>query len=108
MNPNEILFFSLSISIFTGLTFVFLGYQISFKEKQHWINGVDFSKLSNPSEFTKAMGHSLINTGIMFFIVSLLLYIQVVGYLVFALILTVISFYPVLVLVFVQAQKKYS
>jgi ammonia channel protein AmtB len=106
MSPNEILLFCLSISIVTGLTFVFLGYQIAFKEKQHWINGVDFSKLSSPIEFTKAMGRSLINTGVVFFIVSLLLYVQVVGYLTFALILTVISFYPVLV--FVQAKKKYS
>lgn len=106
MNQSEILLFCLSISLFTGLVFVFLGYQIAVNQKQHWINGVDFSKLSKPSEFTKAIGRSLINTGVLFFLVSLLLYIEVIGYLAFALSLTVISFLPVVI--FIQGQKKYS
>jgi len=106
MNPNEVLIFCLAISLSSALLLVFLGYQIAVKQKQHWINGVDFSKLSNPAEFTKAIGRSLINTGVIFCILSLLLYINVVGYLAFALILTVVSFLPLVV--FIKAQKKYS
>ena len=106
MNSNEVLLFFLVISIFTGLVFIFLGYQVAFKEKQHWINGVDFSTLTNPAGYTKAIGRSLINTGIIFFIISILLYVQVMEYLAFALTLTVTSFYPVIV--FIQGQKKYA
>lgn len=106
MISNEILIFCLSISIFTAITFVFLGYQIGIKQKQHWINGVDFSKMAKPLEFTKAIGQSLINTGIVIFIISLLLFLGVIGYLVFALTLTVVSVYPILV--FVTGQKKFS
>ena len=106
MNPSEILILCLSVSIFTGLTFIFLGYQIGIKQKQHWINGVDFSKMSKPLDFTKAIGQSLINTGIVIFIISLLLYIGVIGYLLFALVFTVVSAYPIIV--FVTGQKKFS
>ena len=104
MDPYQILAFCLLISLPSGGIFLFLGYQISVNDKQHWINGVDFSTLSNPTEFTKTIGRSLIITGLIFWLVSLLLYLGVIGYLIFALLLTLVSFLPVLA--FIQRKTK--
>ncbi|WP_448567078.1 hypothetical protein [Thalassotalea ganghwensis] len=106
MSPSETLLFCLAISVVTAIVFIFLGYQLSVNQKKHWINGVDFSSLSNPEAFIKAIGRSLINTGVAFLIISALLYVGIIGYIAFALLLTVISVVPIIALV--KEQKKYQ
>jgi hypothetical protein len=82
-------------TIFTGaLPALFIGLVITLKNKRHWINGVDQSKLKDPEKFGKFVGNSISVTGLLIFFIAILLYLKLIGYLVFALLLCVVSFLP--------------
>ena len=77
---NELLLVATLTILFGALPLIFVGYQIAFNNKNHWINGVDQSKLSNPNGFVKYIGNSIITTGILVIVVCALLYFQAINY----------------------------
>ncbi|WP_158967702.1 hypothetical protein [Paraglaciecola sp. L3A3] len=103
---NELLLLALLTTITGALPLIFVGYQIAVNNKNHWINGVDQSTLSNPEGFAKFVGHSITITGVLISVVSLLLYMQVINYIGFAIALTMVSILPLPC--FFKAKKKYA
>lgn len=103
---NELLLVATLTILFGALPLIFVGYQIAFNNKNHWINGVDQSKLSNPNGFVKYIGNSIITTGILVIVVCALLYFQAINYIGFALALTCVSMLPLPC--FVLAKSKYA
>ncbi|MDU0356314.1 hypothetical protein RS130_22655 [Paraglaciecola aquimarina] len=88
------------------LPLIVTGYFIALKGKRHWINGVDQSKLANPDGFGKFVGHSISMTGVAIFIISLLLYLQLIGLIGFIVGLSIVSFLPLPCLFY--AKGKYA
>lgn len=103
---NELMLIFISISIFGALPLVVIGLLISFKRKRNWINGVDQDKLSDPESFGKYVGNSITLTGVLMFLVSMCLYLNVLGYLGFVVSLTFIGIIPLPALYI--AKSKYS
>ncbi|MBT1452437.1 hypothetical protein KJ365_16260 [Glaciecola sp. XM2] len=95
----------LAVTFTAALPLVGIGYCISVKNKRHWINGVDQSKLSDPEGFGRYVGNSIMVTGLLFFIIAALLGFEIIGLVAFALGLTVVSFLPLPCLF--MAMKKY-
>ena len=92
MDELQIVFLA---TVFLGaLPLMLIGYFITVKRKRHWINGVDQSKLSDPEGFGRYVGNSIMITGMLMFLVTLLMYLGIIGLLAFAALLVVISFTP--------------
>lgn len=92
MNELQIVFLA---TTFTGaLPLITIGLIIALKNKRHWINGVDQTKLTDPEGFGKFVGNSISITGVLVFLIALLLYLQLIGVLVFASLLVIVSILP--------------
>ncbi|MGS2719414.1 hypothetical protein [Paraglaciecola aestuariivivens] len=92
MNELQIVFIA---TVFTGaLPLLIFGLIISVKNKLHWINGVDHSKLKDPNGFCQFIGNSISITGLLILLCAIFLYLQIIGYLVFVGLLVFISFLP--------------
>jgi hypothetical protein len=103
---NELMLIFISISIFGALPLVVIGLLITFKQKRNWINGVDQNLLSDPEGFGKYVGNSITLTGLLMFVSSLCLYLNILGYLGFVVSLTFIGIIPLPALYI--AKSKYS
>ena len=103
---NESLLIALLVCITGALPLILVGYQISVNNKLHWINGVDLTKLSNPKGFGHYVGNSITITGMVFIILSVLLYLEFLSLISFVLILVVVSFLPLPC--FFIAKQKYT
>ena len=103
---DELLLVTVSTILFGALPLIFVGYQIAFNNKNHWINGVDQSKLSNPIGFTKYVGNSITATGFLVILVCTLLYFQAINFIGFAIALTFVSMLPLPCFLF--AKSKYA
>ena len=97
---------SLTTVFVAALPLILLGYLVAFRQKRHWINGVDQSKLSNPDAFGKFVGNSITVTGMLIILITIFLYLKVIGMLIFAVSLVVVSFLPLPSLYY--AKRKYS
>jgi hypothetical protein len=92
MNELQIVF--LATTFAGALPLLIIGFLVSVKNKRHWINGVDQSKLKDLEGFGKFIGNSISVTGILIFLVAIFLYLELIGYLVFSILLVVISILP--------------
>jgi uncharacterized protein YacL len=102
---NELQVVLITTIVFVILPLLICGYFITFKQKRHWINGVDQSKLSDPEAFGVFVGHSISVTGLLLGLVTFLFYFQVIGVIVFVLLLCTFSFLPLPCLFY--ARQKY-
>lgn len=93
-------------NVVAALPLIFIGYQIGIRQKIHWINGVDFSTLSDPEAFGRFIGHSITGTGITIFALSFLVYAGPPGYMTFFMIAMFVPLVPLFC--FFIAKQKYT
>lgn len=99
-------FFIFIISAISGVTYIFLGFLLSYKQKIDIINGVDFSKLKDIKGFCKYFGNSLSLSGAMLILLGLMVYAQNMNLILFLVLFIVFCALPILY--FFQAKQKFS
>jgi len=105
---DTLLIVCLTVFLTGTLPLAALGGLIAFKQKRHWVNGVDQSKLANPEAFGAFVGKSIIATGLGFAIVAVLLYARVLDVYVFTGLLFVLGLLPLPCLFIAKRMYQYS
>lgn len=103
---DELLIVAILTTVTGALPLIFVGYQIALNNKINWINGVDLSTLSDSQAFARFVGHSITITGVLISLVCLLLSLQMLNLISFAIALTFTALLPLPC--FFIAKSKYT